>query len=53
VRIELPNDADVAMGDLETFLDYAMEKVPASVARTRAPGLEGGVSNRAEQKTTR
>jgi hypothetical protein len=28
VRIELPDDADVALADLETFLDYTVEKVP-------------------------
>lgn len=28
IRIELPDDADVALDDLETMLDFAVEKVP-------------------------
>lgn len=28
IRIELPADGDVALNDLETMLDHAVEKVP-------------------------
>ncbi|MBN7371099.1 hypothetical protein [Mycobacteroides abscessus] len=41
VRIELPADGDVALSDLETMLDYAVEKVPRFGKAHRAEVVDG------------
>lgn len=41
IRIELPDDADVALNDLETMLDHAAEKIPRYGTPERAEVVDG------------